>query len=405
MNQATVPFPQFQLPNHAPAAAQWTLKLFTRLKKGRLEVITPEGVHLLFGEEDSPSAQIHLKTWNVCSSALKSGDIGFAESYIAGEWETNDLTALLGVFLENRKAVEQVIYGSTLGGLAYKIKHCFNRNTKTQARKNIHAHYDLGNPFYQLWLDPSMTYSSALFENNPTLDLEQGQTAKYQALLNFLNPQKGDRILEIGCGWGGFAEKACAMGAQVLGLTLSDEQLAYAQNRLEQSDLGHQAEFRLQDYRDCKGTFDHIASIEMFEAVGEAYWPTYFESVHRLLNPKGKAAIQTIVIAEELFDRYRKSTDFIQQYIFPGGMLPSRNKFVEMAQKHGLRVVNEKKFGKDYAQTLKQWQKTFIDQTDAVRHLGFDEAFVRTWHFYLAYCEAGFEYQNTDVIQFYLEKD
>ena len=368
-------------------------------------MVTPEGVHLLFGgEEDQPSAKIVLHNWSVCTRALKSGDIGFAESYIAGEWETDNLADLLGVFLENRKAVEKVIYGSFLGSIAYKIKHLLNRNTKTQARKNIHAHYDLGNPFYQLWLDPSMTYSSALFDGNTSLSLEQAQHAKYQAMLNYLQPAKGDRVLEIGCGWGGFAEKACEAGAELVGLTLSTEQLAYAQTRLENKGFASQVDFRLQDYRDCRGQFDHIASIEMFEAVGEEYWPAYFQSVSRLLKKGGKAAIQTITIADDLFERYRKGTDFIQQYIFPGGMLPSPSRFRALAEKHGLRVVSEKAFGKDYAETLRRWRADFMKQLDAVKAQGFDEPFVNTWEFYLAYCEAGFQYESTDVIQFYLEK-
>lgn len=404
MTQA-ITLSQFQLPSHAPSSAQWTLKLLTKLKKGRLQVVTPEGVHLLFGsEDDQPCAQIKLNSWSVCQRALKAGDIGFAESYIAGEWETNDIASVLGVFLENRKAVESVIYGSFLGSVVYKIKHFLNRNTKAQARKNIHAHYDLGNPFYQLWLDASMTYSSALFDGNLNLSLEEGQHAKYMAMINYLQLGQGDRVLEIGCGWGGFAEKACQAGANLVGLTLSTEQLDYAKNRLSQQGFSEQIEFRLQDYRDCRGQFDHIVSIEMFEAVGEEYWPAYFQSVNRLLKTGGKAAIQTIVIDDALFDRYRKSTDFIQQYIFPGGMLPSPSRFRAMAEKHGLRVVAEKSFGKDYAETLRRWRVQFMKTLDQVKNQGFDDAFVRTWEFYLAYCEAGFQYASTDVIQFYLEK-
>ncbi len=404
MTQA-ITFSQFQLPSYAPSSAQWTLKLLTKLKKGRLEVVTPEGVHLLFGgDEDQPSAKIKLHNWSVCQRALKAGDIGFAEGYIAGEWETDDLASLLGVFLENRKAVEKVIYGSFLGSVAYKIKHFLNRNTKAQARKNIHAHYDLGNPFYQLWLDPSMTYSSALFDGNTSLSLEEAQKAKYQAMLNFLKPSAGEQILEIGCGWGGFAEMACQAGTNLVGLTLSTEQLAYAKTRLGSQGFANNAEFRLQDYRDCQGQFDHIASIEMFEAVGEEYWPVYFQSVNRLLKTGGKAAIQTIVIDESLFERYRKSTDFIQQYIFPGGMLPSPARFRALAEKNGLRVVSEKAFGKDYAETLRRWRMDFMNVLTEVKQQGFDDPFIRTWEFYLAYCEAGFQYESTDVIQFYLEK-
>lgn len=404
MNQAAIRLPQFDIPSHAPASAQWTLKILSKLKKGHLEVITPEGVHLLFGEDSSPSATIKLKNWHVCTKALKSGDIGFAESYIEGDWETNDLASLLGVFLENRKAVEKVIYGSFLGSLAYKIKHLLNRNTKSQARKNIHAHYDLGNAFYEMWLDPTMTYSSALFDGDTSRSLTDAQHAKYDRMLQFLAPERGDSVLEIGCGWGGFAEKACHRGAYLTGLTLSTEQLAYAEKRLHEKGFADRVDFRLQDYRDCRGSFDHIASIEMFEAVGEQYWPTYFSSVSRLLKPGGKAAIQSIVIDHELFDRYRKSTDFIQQYIFPGGMLPSKEIFEQLANKHGLEVVERLDFGRDYAETLRRWRVAFMDKLHHIKPLGFDDKFARTWEFYLAYCEAGFDYESTDVSQFYLLK-
>ena len=402
MTQA-ITFSQFQLPSHAPSSAQWTLKLLTKLRKGRLEVVTPEGVHLLFGgEEDQPSAKIKLNSWAVCQRALKAGDIGFAEAYIAGEWETHDIASVLGVFLENRKAVEQVIYGSFLGSIAYKIKHLLNRNTKAQAKKNIHAHYDLGNPFYQLWLDPSMTYSSALFDGDTSLSLEQAQHAKYMAMVNYLKPKAGEEVLEIGCGWGGFAEKACQAGAKLVGLTLSTEQLAFAKARLAKQGFGEQADFRLQDYRDCRGQFDHIASIEMFEAVGEEYWPAYFQSVNRLLKKGGKAAIQTIVIQDELFDRYRKGTDFIQQYIFPGGMLPSREAFKHYAQQAGLQIECEFAFGHDYAKTLCIWYEHFNQKLSEIRGLGFDEPFIRLWNFYLMYCAAGFKEQNIEVVQFTL---
>ncbi len=404
MTQA-ITFSQFELPSHAPSCAQWTLKLLTKLNKGRLEIVTPEGVHLLFGDEQSqPSAKIKLNSWAVCQHVLRAGDIGFAEAFIAGEWETPDIASVVGVFLENRRTVEQMIYGSFLGGIAYKIKHWLNRNTKVQAKKNIHAHYDLGNTFYQLWLDSSMTYSSALFDGKFDLALEQAQQAKYLAILNYLKPKPGDQVLEIGCGRGGFAEQACQAGTHLVGLTLSTEQATYAKTRLAKQGFKEQAEFRLQDYRDCTGQFDHIVSIEMFEAVGQEYWPAYFQSLNRLLKTGGKAAIQSIVIDDTLFDRYRKSTDFIQQYIFPGGMLPSPTRFRAMAEQHGLRVVSEKAFGKDYAETLRRWRTQFMKMLDQIKNQGFDHRFIRTWEFYLAYCEAGFEYGSTDVIQFYLEK-
>lgn len=403
-NEALTRFPDFQIPRNAPSSAQWTLRLLTKLQTGTLKVTTPEGVTLVFGDHSHPKANIQLKNWNVCSAALKSGDIGFAETYIAGDWKTDNLAALLGVFLKNRHAVEKVIYGSFIGGLAYKLKHWLNRNTKTQAKKNIHAHYDIGNSFYQLWLDPSMTYSSGLFKCQETQSLEEAQKEKYAAMLEFLQPSATCHLLEIGCGWGGFAEMACRRGANVTGLTLSSEQLAFAQNRLNEQGYGSKSSFKLQDYRDCQGLFDGIVSIEMFEAVGEAYWPAYFETLHARLKAKGRAAIQSIVISDELFNRYRKGTDFIQQYIFPGGMLPSRAIFEEYAEKFGLKVVSTLAFGKDYAETLRHWRKSFMTQLPQVKENGFDDTFIRTWEFYLAYCEAGFEDESTDVYQFYLEK-
>jgi cyclopropane-fatty-acyl-phospholipid synthase len=306
--------------------------------------------------------------------------------------------------LLNRNEVEAVIYGSFWGSLAYRIKHWFNKNTKAQAKKNIHAHYDLGNAFYSLWLDPTMTYSSAMFADAADKDMIAAQHRKYQAMIDWIHVEKGASILEIGCGWGGFAEKAAQAGAKVTALTLSTEQLAFAKQRLAQQGLAKNTDFRLQDYRDCKGQFDGIASIEMFEAVGEQYWPSYFESLANNLRKGGRAAIQTIVIAEELFDRYRKSTDFIQQYIFPGGMLPSVSEFTKQAERVGLKVVSSTAFGKDYAKTLKLWRESFKSKIDEVMQQGFDEPFVKTWDFYLAYCEAGFAHSNTDVVQFYLEK-
>ena len=404
MSQTAASTLELNLPDSAPAAAQWVFKLLARLKHGSLEVITPDGESLRFGQPDGHAARMIMMNWNVCSRALKSGDIGFAESYIAEEWTTPDLFHLLSVFVLNRNEVESVIYGNFWGSLAYRLKHWFNRNTKSQAKKNIHAHYDLGNPFYQLWLDPSMTYSSAMFDGDSSRSLEQAQHAKYQAMVDWVAPKQDDSILEIGCGWGGFAEKAASHGAQVTGLTLSTEQLAFAKQRLEKLGLGEKADFRLQDYRDCQGEFDGIASIEMFEAVGEEYWPSYFECLARNLKQGGRAAVQTIVIDESLFDRYRKSTDFIQQYIFPGGMLPSVSIFRQHAEKVGLRVDSMKAFGLDYAKTLRLWREQFMARLDEVKSQGFDDPFIKTWEFYLAYCEAGFAHKNTDVVQFYMSK-
>jgi cyclopropane-fatty-acyl-phospholipid synthase len=276
-------------------------------------------------------------------------------------------------------------------------------NSKSGSRKNIHAHYDLGNPFYSLWLDPSMTYSSAWFSGDLQLPLAQAQSNKYRRILSAIDATPEKRILEIGCGWGGFIEEAAQAGCHVTGLTLSREQKKFAEERLAQQGLV--SEIRFQDYRDCKEQFDGIASIEMFEAVGENHWEQYFKTIASSLKPGGKACIQTIVIAEELFERYRSSTDFIQQYVFPGGMLPSKSVFKEYAARAGLRVDDEFAFGADYAKTLCIWYESFNRQLDQVSQLGFDEAFIRLWNFYLMYCAAGFSERNIDVVQFTLTHD
>ena len=395
-----------QLPERTPASARTVFRLLQQLRHGSLTISLPDGSVQTVGDGQGPHLSLHLHNWQPFKAALKSGDIGFAESYIAGDWTTSHLPDLLRLLAANRQALDDVIHGSWIGRLAYRLRHLLNRNTRGNSRKNIHAHYDLGNDFYRLWLDGTMNYSSGLFQGNLQQDMQQAQHAKVRRALHMAGVRRGHRVLEIGCGWGALAEKATQeFGAHLTGVTLSTEQLAWAKARLENKGLGQQADFRLQDYRDCDGQFDHIASIEMFEAVGEEYWSTYFQAVNRLLKPGGRAAIQTITIDDALFERYRKGTDFIQQYIFPGGMLPCPSKFRALAEKHGLRVVSEKRFGKDYAETLRRWRKTFMSQLDTVRKQGFDQPFINTWEFYLAYCEAGFEYESTDVFQFYLEKN
>ena len=395
-----------------PAQARRVIKLIERAEHGALMLTFPDGQRACFGH-GGPTADVHLANWNVFGAALKSGDIGFAETYAAGDWTSTDPARVLVFFVRNRAAVERVIYGSFWGSLAYRIKHLLNRNSKPQARKNITAHYDLGNAFYALWLDPSMTYSSALFEAGAAdgasvhapataAALAQAQRAKYERVLAELRTVRGARVLEIGCGWGGFAETAARAGVHTTGLTLSPSQLDHAQQRLARQGLT--ADLKLQDYRDEQGVYDGIASIEMFEAVGEQYWPSYFATLNRCLAPGGRACVQTIVIADDLFARYRSGTDFIQQYIFPGGMLPCPSVFRAQAAKAGLTVVEELAFGRDYAKTLATWRATFMSQLDTVRAQGFDERFVRLWEFYLAYCEAAFAEGNTDVVQYTLAK-
>ena len=399
----------------APWAAKVVLRLLTRLEVGTLTVHLPGGSARTFVGAVAPEAlhaTLTINDWQVFARALRGGDIGFAECFIEGLWSANetadDLPALIALLAQNRHLLERAVYGSWLGQLVYRIKHWLKRNSKPQAQKNIHAHYDLGNDFYALMLDPSMTYSSALFDGDFALSLEAAQRAKYQRVLHELQLQNGADILEIGCGWGGFAQVALEQPqARVTGVTLACEQLAYANQRLDA--FAERARLTLTDYRDLNTQFDGIASIEMFEAVGEAYWPDYFQCLKRCLKPGGRAVVQTITIADELFAQYRTGTDFIQQFIFPGGMLPSPEVFRAYAARAGLRVASEHAFGLDYAETLRRWRKAFLEQRDAVRALqpvnqmaAFDQRFLRTWEFYLAYCEGAFRARSTDVVQFTL---
>ena len=314
--QPTVP--SFAIPGDAPAAARTALKLLSRLTQGTLTVKLPNGSVQRFGAGNAPMASLHLLNWSPCSAALRSGDIGFAESFIAGDWTTPHLTDLLEVLIVNRQHMEAAIYGNWLGRLAYRVKHLLARNTRANSRKNIHAHYDLGNAFYALWLDGTMNYSCAIFAT-PDTPMKDAQNAKVRRALNMARVKPGDRVLEIGCGWGALAEMATReFDAHLVGVTLSTEQLDWANQRMLDHGLADKASLRLQDYRDIGRTtadapFDAICSIEMLEAVGQAFWPEYFQCVARLLKPGGYACIQSIVIADDLFARYLTSTDFIQQ--------------------------------------------------------------------------------------------
>ncbi len=393
-----------------PAAARRVLSLLQRLQHGTLHVQWPDGRVEQFGSVPasgkSLNATLHLHSYAPLTQALKSGDIGFAESYIAGEWTTNNLADLLQLLVANRRDMDELIFGSWLGRLYYRVRHLLHRNTRSNSKKNIHAHYDLGNAFYELWLDPTMNYSSAWFDNDHAKPMAEAQTAKVRRALRMVDAKAGDRILEIGCGWGALAELGgTEFGAHMSGVTLSHEQLAFANQRMQKLGLDSTSSLRLQDYRDIDdGPYDAICSIEMLEAVGQEYWDTYFESVARLLKSGGKACVQTIVIDDALFDRYVKSTDFIQQYIFPGGCLPCPREFRAHAERAGLKVVDELAFGLDYAETLRRWRHQFMADKAQVLQLGFDERFIRIWEFYLAYCEAAFDQHNTDVIQFTLLK-
>ena len=387
-----------------PTAAKRGLHMLQSLQIGGLHLTLPDGQRLRFGKDDGPQAHLQLHNWQVFGAALRSGDIGFAETFIHGDWETPDLTALLQLLVINRRPMDDMIFGTWWGRLAYQIRHWMRRNTKKNSSKNIHAHYDLGNAFYGLWLDPSMTYSSAWFEDNRQQDLQTAQHAKVRRALRMSGVQADSRVLEIGCGWGGLAEIGAAeFGAQMTGITLSPSQLAFAKQRLDA--LALSADLRLQDYRDTNdGPYDAICSIEMIEAVGREYWPTYFQTIAKLLKPGGRACIQSIVIDDALYERYALGTDFIQQYIFPGGFLPSTQTFIAQAKEAGLVVVDQLAFGLDYAETLKRWSESFLQVREQMPALGFDVRFERTWLFYLAYCEAAFLEHNTDVVQFTLHK-
>ena len=378
-----------------PRDARIVLHLLSRLRGGRLDVRLPDGSTMRFGEGEH-GVSLQVDDAAVFSRILARGDIGFAEAYLDGHWDAPDLTGLLTLLARNRDELAQAIYGSWRQLLLARIRHWFNGNSRRGSKRNIMAHYDLGNAFYREWLDPSMSYSSALYRPEDDGSLLAAQQAKYRRILDRLQASPGAHILEIGCGWGGFAEMAVAEGMRVTGLTLSPAQLAWARKRVPQADL------RLQDYRDTQAQYDHLVSIEMFEAVGETWWPAYFATVAKALKPGGRAVIQSITIDERLFASYRRGTDFIQQYIFPGGMLPSRAAFRKAAERQGLRVTEEYAFGIDYARTLEAWHRSFEARWPRIAALGFDDSFRRLWRLYLSYCEAGFRAGNIDVVQFEL---
>ncbi|ARU05119.1 SAM-dependent methyltransferase [Comamonas serinivorans] len=419
MNTTAAPLlsPATAAPPRMPAPARRVLNLLERLPHGQLDLQLPGGPqrHLPRQQAGPADARCVLHHWQALERAWKAGDIGLAEGYIAGEWDSPDLAALLRLCMVNRDHMHRLIYGSWWGRLGYRLRHLLQRNSRAGSARNIHAHYDLGNDFYRLWLDPGMSYSAAWFEGRTGAslrhaDLQQAQQAKFRRALDEVQLQFGQRLLEIGCGWGGLAETAArSFGARVTGVTLSREQLAWGQRRMQQAGLADAVDLRYQDYRDLPALyagqpFDAIVSIEMFEAVGREYWRGYFEMLRDCLKPGGLACIQTITLREDLFARYLRSTDFIQQYIFPGGLLPSIPAFEQEARRAGLVVEGRMAFGRDYAETLRRWHQAFNDRLEAVRSLGFDERFVRTWTFYLAYCEAAFDTGNTDVVQFTLRK-
>lgn len=391
----------------APLSFQIAARAVLHLTSGRLRVTTPDGTTLVFdSEQPGPDAQLTIRDWRGPKRVLTGGNLGFAESYMAGMWDSEDISVVLDLFSRNFEDLGQFLRGKPLAQIAHWAYHVLRRNTRAGAKKNIYAHYDLGNEFYELWLDETMTYSSALFAS-PTDELAMAQRNKYTALADSLDVTETSHVLEIGSGWGGFAEYvAQERGAKVTGLTISREQYDFARQRLFERQLNHKVDIRLCDYRDVEGQYDGVASIEMFEAVGEKYWPGYFEKVHQVLKPGRPACLQIITVDDNLFDIYRKRVDFIQRYVFPGGMLPSPSKLKTLAGHAGFDWRSARTFGQDYAETLKRWRDKFSSAWNEIRAMNakFDERFRRLWTYYLAYCEAGFRTGRIDVGQFTLQR-
>ncbi len=374
------------------------MEALSRLHYGELTLHTPDGaVHQIKGKEPGYKAHAVIHEWTVVDALLSRGDIGMGETYIEGLWDSDDLETLIKLLTQNLDYVEHYAHGNVLNRMMFFVaNYWLRRNSKRGSKSNIRKHYDVGNDFYKLWLDESMTYSSALYQQQK-LSLESAQQAKYGRILGKLE-KSHENILEVGCGWGGFAEAAVNKGHGLTGITISPSQFEIAKQR-----TNGKANIKMQDYRDTKGQFDAIVSIEMFEAVGERYWPTYFKMLKSNLKEGGKAVVQTITIRDDMFKEYRVRSDFIRTYTFPGGMLPSIQVFREEAMKAGLACREMFCFGKDYARTLSEWLKRFDKQQPEIRKLGYDETFIRNWRFYLALCIGGFDAARTDVMQVEME--
>lgn len=373
---------------------------------GVMTFVLPDGREIrLEGREAGPEAKLIVRDYDFIKRTISNGTIGFGEGYMAGEWDTPDLSVLLEVLAQNYARFEKVSFGTRFMAALNLLEHAFGRNnSRSGSKKNIQAHYDLGNAFYSRWLDPSMTYSAARFAQ-PGEPLPDAQRRKYQTLCESMGLAADHHVLEIGCGWGGFAEFAAKdVGARVTAITISEEQFNFAKERMFRLGLNEKADVRLVDYRDVSGRFDRVASIEMFEAVGERYWPTYFDKVRESLKPGGQAGLQIITIRDEYFEHYRRTPDFIQKYIFPGGMLPSEERLKVVTDKAGLTWGPVSRFGTCYADTLAEWGRRFEAAWEEITRLGFDERFRKLWRFYLSYCEAGFRTARTDVVQLSLVK-
>lgn len=395
------------------AATRTVIHLLEKIEGGAIRLVLPDSsVHLL--GRGAELATLKVNDFRMFNACLETGDIGFAESWLDKDWECSNLAVLLTLLAENRQVLARAVHGQWLSVLWHRLSHLMHANTKKGSKRNILAHYDLGNQFYAQWLDPSMTYSAALLDAKPSenqpasakASLEMAQGAKYHRLLNLLEVKPGDKILEVGCGWGGFAEiAALEYGCTVHGITISPSQLAWATERARKNGFADRASFALTDYRDIHGQYDHIVSIEMFEAVGEQFWSAYFMRLKLALKPAGKIALQTITIDNARFNAYRRGTDFIQRYIFPGGMLPSPEAFERHATNADFSIRDAHAFGLGYAETLAHWRERFLAAWPKIKPLGFDERFRRLWLFYLAYCEAGFRSKATDVYQYLLVRN
>ncbi len=383
-----------------------TFALAQKMQHGMMDFHLPDGrVFRVDGPKPGPVAEIHIHNPDVFSRLIREGDLGFSDAYLEGWWSTPDLQAFMDVVHADNDEMYEAFPGMGLVRAYERMRHWLNSNSKSQAKKNISYHYDLGNDFYALWLDETMTYSSAIFETGQE-SLERAQTLKYQSMVDQMGAKPGDHVLEIGCGWGGFAEYAAKeRGLQVTCLTISKEQYDFAVARMEREGLSDKVEIKLQDYRDENGLYDGVASIEMFEAVGEKYWPTYFRAVRDRLKPGRNATLQIITVEDHRFETYRESVDFIQKYIFPGGMLPSPSILKREVEKSGLSFLKSIEFGESYSQTLRRWHEVFNARWDEVVSLrGFDDRFRRMWNFYLTSCAAGFQAGSIDVTQITVTK-
>jgi len=376
------------------------LDMLGQLRNGRLDIHLPDGrVFRINGANPGPVAHLHVHNGDLFARLVREGDLGFCDAYLEEWWSTPDLQAFMDLVHQENDEIYDGFPGMGLVRAYERLRFWLQRNHKAQARKNIAYHYDLGNDFYGLWLDDTMTYSSALFDTGQE-STEKAQIAKYASMVDEMGAKPGDHILEIGCGWGGFAEYAAKeRGLRVTGLTISQEQINYARQRIEKAGLSDLVTFKLQDYRDEKGLYDGIASIEMFEAVGEKYWPAYFDTVRDRLKPGANATLQIITVADRRWEVYRRGVDFIQKYIFPGGMLPSPSVLRQQVENAGLSVVRSLEFGKSYDITLRRWHETFNEKWDQIAEMGFDNRFRRMWNFYLTSCASAFDSASVDVTQ------